>query len=188
MMVDHGSGMRPAAYLTWFGVGLLWFATHPYLGVLWDSEYYTLQALHFLHPERYAHDLFFAYGSQDQFTLFSRLYGPLIGMMGLARSNMLLTLIGQAVWFGGVAHLVRASRAYLDPFTALAGVMLIPGAAGLLFHYGEQVLTPRIYAEGMTLWAMGELWRGRRWRSAAWLIGGMMLHPLMVVPGWGMWW
>ncbi|EQD37451.1 hypothetical protein B1A_17558, partial [mine drainage metagenome] len=46
---------------------ILWLVTRPYEGILWDSEYYTVQALHFLWPDRYANDLYFAFGSQDQF-------------------------------------------------------------------------------------------------------------------------
>lgn len=175
------------AWVVWVGVGLLWLVTHPYAGILWDAQYYTVQALHALTPNRYADDLFFAYGSQDQFSLFSRLYAPLIQVWGLAHANLLLTLVGQGLWLGGLIYLARGWLAREDQFLALAGVILLPGSASLLFHYAEPILTPRLYAEALTLWAMGDVWRARWVRSWLLLTLGLVLHPLMVIPGFALW-
>ncbi len=182
--VWHGRGRW---WVTGAGIMLLWLATHPYLGILWDAQYYTVQALHFLMPSRYADDLFFAYGSQDQFTLFSRLYGPLIAGLGLESANLTLTLIGQGLWLGGALYLASGLVKGRNIFLALVGVILFSGPSGMVYHYAEPILTPRIFAEAMTLWAMGDLWRGHRWRSLVFLVGGLIVHPLMVLPGLASW-
>lgn len=174
-------------WITWVGIVLLWMGTHPYVGIVWDAEYYTVQALHFLTPERYADDLFFAYGSQDQFTLFSRIYGPLIAGLGLDKANLVLILIGQGLWLGGVTYLVLGMVGRAELFSAVAGVILLPGSSAMVFHYAEPILTPRIFAEALTLWAMGDLWRGHQLRSLGLLMLGLLVHPLMVLAGLAVW-
>jgi hypothetical protein len=55
-----------------------WVLVHPYRGMVHDALLYTLQALSRLYPESLGQDLFLAHGSQEDFTIFSRIYAPLI--------------------------------------------------------------------------------------------------------------
>ena len=65
-------------------IATLWLTTRPYVGVMDNSKFYTVQALNALMPGRFAEDLYFRYGSQDQFTLFSLVYKPFLAAFGIA--------------------------------------------------------------------------------------------------------
>ncbi|NDU87091.1 MAG: hypothetical protein G3I09_02750 [Ferrovum sp.] len=168
-------------------LGVMWLTTRPFIGILWDSEFYAVQALHTLWPARYADDLYFAFGSQDEFSIFSRIYAPVIAMMGLARANLLLTVLAQLCWLMGLTYLARGVFHGRAIYLALVGVIIFPGAGGVVFHYGEQILTPRILAEALTLWAIGTMWRGQVWRSAGILALALGVHPLMAISGCALW-
>src|SRR6266446_6198378 len=51
---------------------------HPYAGITHDSRLYSVQVLNRVEEGTYAEDLFFRYGSQDEYSLFSRLAAPLV--------------------------------------------------------------------------------------------------------------
>src|SRR5262245_51531068 len=88
-------------------IATLWMATRPYLGVVHDSRFYTVEALNELIPGRFADDLYFRYGSQGQFTLFTRMYKPFIAAFGVADGNLILTIIAQCLWLSGLFYLAR---------------------------------------------------------------------------------
>src|SRR5688572_6594290 len=68
-------------------------AARPYLGIVHDARLYSAQVLNQLDAGCYADDLFFRYGSQDQFSLFSRLAAPLAGLLGVEMSFFVLYLV-----------------------------------------------------------------------------------------------
>ena len=49
----------------------------PYRGVIHDSQLYAVQVMNRVENGAYADDLFFRYGSQDKFSLFSVVAAPL---------------------------------------------------------------------------------------------------------------
>lgn len=59
-------------------IATVWLSTRPYLGVIHDSRFYTIQALSALLPGRFDSDLYFQYGSADQFTLFTLAYTVMV--------------------------------------------------------------------------------------------------------------
>ena len=60
-----------------------WIATHRYHGIWHDGVLYAGQAVFRLDPLPFAKDLFFAFGSQDQFTVFTGIYSQVVQMLGL---------------------------------------------------------------------------------------------------------
>ncbi len=60
---------RTQGVLGFLLVCLAWLLVRPYQGVRHDAILYLDQALHLLHPDIFARDLFFSHGSQDRFTL-----------------------------------------------------------------------------------------------------------------------
>ena len=163
-------------------IATLWMATRPYMGVIHNSQFYTVQALSALLPGRFASDLYFRYGSQDQFTSFTLIYKPVLAALGIAKAAMVLTIVGQVCWIAGLIYLARGL--FQDGRTALLAVataVALPG--GVLLSYGEQFLTPRLIAEAITLWAFGSMLRGRP-ILALFLLGvSATVHPLMTLPG-----
>lgn len=166
---------------------VLWIVAHPYYGIVHDARYYTLQALQASGSGAYADDLFFKYGSQDRYTFFTALYGPLVGWLGPGQAHLAAYAAGQLFWFAAMIWLLRT---LLEPraalLAALGAILLNPHyGSSAIFQYGEVFVTPRLYAEALVLCAMALLFRGRALLSAAGLLAAGLLHPLMAVAGAG---
>jgi hypothetical protein len=175
---DHRATLQAAA--TVLILAAFWLITRPELGLVNDAQFYAVQVLYAENPKPFAGDVFFQFGSQGQFTAFTALCLPFYRALGLARADLLLLIAGQIGFLGGLYALARK----LFPgalAAALAGVILLPVNLSLL-EPGEAVLTPRIYAEGLCLFAMADMLGGRTWRPLALLAVAMALHPLMTLP------
>jgi hypothetical protein len=159
-----------------------WLAFHPYRGVIHDSRLYTVQAFHWLHPEIFDRDLFFAFGSQDAFTLFSPPFAFLIEHLGLTAATILLTAIGHVLWLSGATAL--ALRIVPDRLAVIVGLVLVAGLwpyySGLTaFSYGEGFVTPRLFVEGLSLWAFYALICRHFLVAAGLMVPALLLHPIM---------
>src|SRR5689334_21097000 len=71
----------------------LWVALHPYRGIIHDARLYAVQALNVLQDGAYGGDLYFKYGSQDQFSPFSTLYADVVSLVGLSSAHLILTIL-----------------------------------------------------------------------------------------------
>ena len=103
-------------------------------------------------------------------------------MLGIPKAAIILTVLGQCCWVAGLIYL--AGGIFRDGRTALVavvGAVVLPG--GVMFSYGEQFLTPRLFAEAITLWALGSMLRGRPMRSLFLLVCSAAIHPIMTLPG-----
>lgn len=162
----------------------LWFFFHPYHGLWEDGIFYALQALAHLRPEAYAKDLFFMYGSQDSFTLFSPIYAAFIRLLGLGGAMLTLLLSGYALWVGA-AMLLASSM--LRGFSFWLGLVLVVAMSraysAISLEYAEPFLTPRLIAEGLTLLSIALLLKGKRLASLAALAAAFTMHPLMALAG-----
>ncbi|WP_374572695.1 hypothetical protein [Phenylobacterium sp.] len=186
---DAERGWKPLpTLLSALLMAALWLATHGYKGVFHDARLYTLQALHGLDPGRWAEDLFFKFGSQDSFTLFSAAFEPLVRSLGPALANIIGWLAGGALWMAGL--FVLASAALDDRrlrLAAMIGVVAIEAHYGgfNVFRYGEPFLTPRLYAEALSMAALGFALRGRLVLAVLAIAAAGLLHPLMALVGAG---
>jgi hypothetical protein len=167
-------------------VAALWLVTRPYYGIAHDSRLYTVQALNALYPGKFSEDLYLKFGSQDQFTLFTYLYAPVINCFGLSYANLILTVVAQVIWLAGLVFLIRGfTRRVRDVLMSIALVVAIPASYGAahLLGYGEPFLTPRLPAEAMILTALGLLVRGRPVGALSLAGVAACLHPIMALPG-----
>jgi len=183
-------GLKQLGLVRTFGLGLLiialWTATRPYQGIFHDSRFYTVEALNTLLPGRFSHDLYFQYGSQGQFTIFSLIYSPLISALGLSGANIALTIAAQCLWLSGLSYLsLVLFRGWKPASMAVVAAILLP--SGSLLHYGEPFVTPRSFAEALTLWALGSQLKERPIRALGLLGISMLIHPLMTLPGLAVW-
>jgi hypothetical protein len=163
----------------------LWLTTRYYRGIVGDARFYMVQALREIDPSRFADDLYFRFGSQDRYTIFTRLYAPLVAHWGIGATAMVCTIAGQLLWLGGLIYcaggLIR-HRSYA--LLAVAAAIILPNTSPL-FGYGDEFVTPRLFAEGLSLLAFGLLVRGHSWRALAVLAVAAALHPLTALPGLG---
>lgn len=159
-----------------------WLLAHPWTGLWHDSRLYAVQALRRLFPGNFQHDLYFLYGSQDSFTLFSPLFAACIGALGLPAAALLLYTAGSLLWLTAAALLLAAFVRGLPFWLGLLCLVLLPSDYGPLvgiFTLGEPFPTPRIFAEALSMLALACLVRGKwRWALPA-LALAFLLHPLM---------
>jgi hypothetical protein len=163
---------------------LLWSLRHHYLGLGGDARLYAVQALARAHPTLFK-DLFLQNASQDSYTLFSSLYAPCIGLIGLRNAALTLTLVFKILFFA--ASWVLARRLLDGPcaFSAIALLILIPGIYGAfgVFQYAEDWLTARSAAEALVVTAIACSLLGLRLSGLLIVCGAMLLQPLIALPG-----
>ncbi len=165
-----------------FLIANLWLCTHRYLGIIGDGRLYAVQALNAINPGRFSQDLYFKYGSQDQFTLFTFIYKACIQFFGLAASGIGLILVAHFLWVSSLVYLARALIQYkLLALFSVATAILLPGSP--VFPYGEAVLTPRLFSEALTMFALGALLHRKILRTILLLGVSLPIHPLMTIPG-----
>jgi hypothetical protein len=164
----------------------LWFLQRSYVGIVHDGLLYLAQALNRLHPGRLSQDLFFAYGSQDQFTLATSAYGWLIGLLGAPDASLLLTLVGQCAFIAAASWCLRAWL----PWTLLPYALVALGAARfyggwLTLSYSEPFVTARLFVEPLVLIAVGLMARERFLAALFALLLAALGHPLVALVGLG---
>ena len=163
-------------------IAVIWLATRPYRGVFHDGRFYAVEALNILLPRRFSTDPYFQSGSQGNFTIYTRLYAPLISLLGLSTAAMITTIAGQLLWLCALFRLaVALVRDRTLMLLSIAAVIGLPADYGMT--YGEAWVTPRLFVEGLTLLALGYLVRRRPVRALLMLGIAAPLHPLMTLPG-----
>ena len=172
------------------GLASIWLWTHRYFGIQHDGLFYAVQALARITPEAYAGDVFFAFGSQDDYSLFSRLYATLIRSLGLAGSALILLVAAQLAWVLAAAAVARqwlAGRAF---WFGLALLFALPGHYGSqaesahdVLRYAETFLTARSWAEPLVLAAIAAALARRQNLAVAMITLATLCHPIMALPG-----
>jgi hypothetical protein len=151
-----------------------------------DARLYSLQALNAAENGVYSDDVFLRFGSQDQFSLFSRIAGPMTVAIGVQATFFFLYLVFNTLFIFGMFRLVRALIAD-SLVSTLALVYLVtaslPYGGGDIFTVHEQFFTPRLVGISLTLVALDALLRQRFALAAALLIAASLFHPLMAFGG-----
>jgi len=162
-------------------IAVLWLATRHYFGVVQDARFYTLEVLRSLHPAAFADDLYFKFGSQGSFSLFTLLYQPVVSHFGVGAAGMGFTIAGQLCWIFALFWLVHNWVGERYRWLALATAIVMPNAYAF-FGYGEDFASPRLFAEALTMLALALLQSRPVWTLV--LLGfSAALHPLMALPG-----
>jgi hypothetical protein len=166
------------------GLLALWTLTHRYRGLDNDGLLYAVQAIARIHPY-FATDVMLSGTSQDSFTLFSPLYAALIqifGIIGASTSLFALCTAGYlfAAWLV-VRRLFDSSAAYLT--VAVLICVSSDYGAWSVFHCLEDFLTARSLAEACVVGAIAAYYWQRPWVAAGWITIGMLIHPVMALPG-----
>jgi hypothetical protein len=162
----------------------LWLVMHGYHGITGDGQIYAFQAFAKLHPQ-FASDLYLQNTSQDQFTLFSPFYAWCIDLLGLETAARLLTFLF-TLWFLAAAWSFASAVAGREcAWLAVALLLIIAGdygAAGV-FRILDPFLTARLPAEALVITALACYVRGMKRLSLVLVLGSLLIHPLMALPG-----
>lgn len=155
----------------------------PYRGVRHDATLYAGQALSHRFPNLATADFFFAGGSQDQFTLFTRLLEVMTAHLGMASADFLLLAASRviAVWaFWSMTEGWPVSRRWLA-LLCVAGLSHMFGA-GHIFQVLEPFVSARSMAEPLAFVALALLLRDRLGWAIAALLLSLVCHPLVGIP------
>ena len=162
----------------------------PYGNLAHDARLYSVQVLNQLEGGAYADDLFLRYGSQDQFSIFSRIAAPLAGALGLQAAFFLLYVLSTALFYLALMRLVLAlipDRAVAVLALVYLAVASLPFGGHNIFLVHESFLTPRILANALVLFALERVLRERFGVALALLVPAMSVHPLMAFGGLLIW-
>lgn len=166
---------------------LVFFSVHPYEGLWHDSFLYAAQALQRIKPSSFSNDLFFIFGSQDQFTIFTYLYAQIIQLCGLNRAAISLTLFFQLFWVFGAWKLVQSILSGELRWLAMFLVVSLPSYYALeVFSYGESFLSARLPAEALVLCSLGWYLQRRRVMAYVLAVLAVLIHPLIGIWGWAL--
>lgn len=171
----------------WFGALLivgLWLLARPYIGMRHDGVLYMGQTLLQLKPDALSDDLFFAYGSQDKFSIFSWLTARLHQSFGWASTQMLVLVVCHAGLLVAAAIVVRPVLSPVERWSGLAALAVVShGYGGLgIFSFAETFVTARTLAEPLALLAVAALLSGRSVLAVLCLGAAALAHPLVALP------
>jgi hypothetical protein len=159
-----------------------WLVTRPYIGIIGDAKFYAVAGLAKLSPAAFTGDLFLAGGNNAPGSIYLLLYTPVVARLGLQASNFLLLLIGGALWAGG-AYSVAATMLRSRSAVIWAFVLTLALPSDLSFiAAGEPLVTPRLFAEALSLYGIGFVLRGRLLLALGFVGTAFLLHPLMALP------
>jgi len=168
----------------------LLFYLHPYYGIRHDAVLYLGQTLLKLDPRNFSKDLFFAYGSQANFTIFPPLIAQLLEHFDASSVFMTLTAVGLLFFLLASASLLVQLFPAHQWYWGLLALLVLPAGYGgySVFSYAEPFFTGRSIAEPLALVAVAAYVTNRRGlASVLWLLSAL-LHPLQALPILIVWW
>ena len=187
--------MRWSAGADWIAASAvlaLWLIARPYRGVRHDAILYLGQTLNRLMPDRFGSDLFFAFGSQDKYSLFSPMMAPLVARWGIGTTELCLMVVCHLTFMVACWKLTDGWFERPLRWAAMMLVAVLPhiyGGRGEL-GFTEPFLTARSFAEPLALFALWQLMKGRLGVAIAIAFGAVVFHPLIALPvliiGWVM--
>ncbi len=151
-----------------------------------DARLYSLQALNRAEDGAYADDVFLRFGSQDRFSAFSQVVGPLVREFGVRPVFFALYLVFNSLFLFALFRLVRVL--FTDPIISTMALVYLataplPYGGFDIFMVHEQFFTPRTIGSAMTLFALERLLHHKYLSSSCLLAVGLAMHPLMAFGG-----
>lgn len=192
-IVPNGFGRLGLPQERLLGIALLlcalvfWFAGRAFVGTRHDSIFYRAQALLKVYPDIFRNDLFFAFGSQDQFSIYSSLYAWAAQIVGWGTLSPVLLFACQLAFLVATVLLLRE----LVPLSLAAIGLVVLAVAPYygsfqIFSVGEAFLTARSFAEPLMLFAVLCMVKERYAMSFGLSVVALLFHPLMALVGFGM--
>lgn len=182
---NQTSAGLPPGILLIFVIGA-WLTTHYYRGVEHDAALYAGQAMARLYPEAFRQDLFFAFGSQDDYTFFTPVFAALARALPLGDAALLLVVLAHIVWVTAAVAFVRRLLAGPGPAAWLGLAVVLGGYSAWgpqsVLAYGEGYVTARVWAEAFALIALVCSLHGKRIPASVFCAISLALHPIIALP------
>lgn len=163
---------------------VVWILVRPYSGMVHDAQLYSLQALATLNPTIFGGDIFLRFGSQDDYTLFTRVYARLVAAVGAERAASIVTFWCSLLWLAMGWLIARKLASRNMAFVALGLLASVTAWYGAfhVFRAGETFVSARLPAEVLSLAAIAAFLGGRRLAAASLALLSALTHPLMAIP------
>jgi hypothetical protein len=163
----------------------MWLLNHAYVGIdIHDAKLYAVLAAHWMEQTAYAKDPFFLFGSQDDFSIFSPIYGTLIRWLGLDIAAQLVVIAGAILLV--IATTSISVKLFSSKWAKLLALMLCAAAAFayspgnlLSFRINEEFATARSIAVPLGLAAIALCLHLRYRAGVITAICATLAHPLM---------
>ena len=155
--------------------------TNPYAGLAHDAILYTLQAFSRIHPGRYDQDLFFLFGSQDAYTIFSPVYALFIKTLGLPIGSFVLYLLSKTLFFLSIILFFRQFCKNTSIAFLAAVIISLHDIHYIFFDINEAFLTPRLAAQSLSLFALRAVLQHRFVQTVLFLLFSALFHPIMAM-------
>jgi hypothetical protein len=173
-----------------FWVAAIWLALHPLVGLKHDAILYAGQALARLNASAYDGDVFLALSGQDRFTVATALTSRLYTLSGIGVTHATVLLLTQTL---SATLLFLLTKSLVGNRLALGGALLYAIAAHgygpqQVFSVAEPFVTARSFAEPLVWGAVLALRHGRLVPAGLLLTAASLMHPLIALPGWVVWW
>lgn len=183
-MVDWLKKNIPAMTTMVFAVCVLYYL-HPYYGIRHDSPLYLGQALMAMDPGVFKKDLFFAYGSQADFTVLPSLLAWFCARWHPADVFFGLTAFALLTFLGASFGLARRLFGPRQGYWAVLSVLIFPAVyAGLwILSYAESFLTGRTLAEPVVLLFLLAYLNQRFAFAIGLFVLAALIHPLQALGG-----
>lgn len=154
----------------------------PYEGFYHDAMQYGGQVLNRATGGGLADDLFFRYGSQDRFSVFSVVLAPVAAVVGFPVTFAAGYFASGWLFAFGLGRLLR--ELFADPVVTAVGVFVavtapVPYGGGGIFTVPESFLTPRLPATGFALLGLAFTLQARAWPAVGCLAAAVATHPLI---------
>jgi hypothetical protein len=92
----------------------LFLLSHPYWGIVHDAELYVGRAVADADPGGLGRDIFFEHEGQSAFSIYPRLSGAFLSVLGPSSGALILTLVGLCAWLAALgAFAGRLARGHL---------------------------------------------------------------------------
>jgi len=181
---DAGTGYIELVHIACLGLAM-WLLNHAYVGIdIHDAKLYAVLAAHWLEPTAYSRDPFFLFGSQDDFSIFSPVYGTLVRWLGLDIAAQLVVIAGAILLV--IATTSISVKLFSSRWAKVLAVMLCAGAAYayspgnlLSFRINEEFATARSIAVPLGLAAMALCLHLKFRAGVITAILATLTHPLM---------
>jgi len=163
----------------------LWLLTRPNSGLRHDAVLYLAQAMKWSRPAQFDQDLFFAFGSQDRYSIYGLIFGPIFQLAEPWLVQPLVLGLCHAAFLAAVWRLLPSQLSLRLRWLSMAALALLrPLYGGLnIVGYCEPFLTARSVAEPLALWAIVCLHQqGRIWTAWLLIVAALAIHPLMSAP------
>ena len=152
----------------------------PYSGISHDAALYFLQVENNLLDKHFENDIFFKYGSQDNYTLFTFLLTPISSLLGTEFTFFALYILCKVLYYSGSIFLFETlfkSRKVTILSTLLLATYPIHFDGGSVFALNESFFSARSVSYALVFFAIALASKGRFAASTSLYLVCGLFHP-----------